>query len=527
MHRPTQSLRRTSLSMRVGLAVLMALPALILGEPASAQSRTHTRNDPPARSNPAASTPPPSRPAPALVEQPMLIPSLGMSLRLPEDALVDVSSLVGTRTTLTIWSQLENENWNLTLFNSISADHTLTTDSVIQKLVADTQRLFPAVDARDVRDPRRDPFDPKNQRYSLVRIIEHQQNLLIGPNHHPAQRVYMDIPANPDVPAWGYTVFNIGPGQFVIAQLESPQAEFPDSRLTYETIVASIEFRDPAELSAERAAPLFAGHELLELISTADLTELVEQAEDRFFRVYKPAVSGSRSDATEVAWQHVSIRTGQLGELDPRRPRSRWSQEEREYGFIVQVDARAALEGSIIDSQGVFWLSRDRQNERWSVRNEVKSPRNETLESQAQTIVRHGKRLKVMTESRGREDRYVEYTLPERGYISKVESYLLAHIVAAKDVPGAYAFYNYDLSLGKVTLRYESFEKTVPAGAWKQSTRVTENAAPISTVLDREGAIVRQEQLGGQVMVPSTREEIRRLWPATMQTPTSRQRGTR
>ncbi len=449
-----------------------------------------------ARPEPVEATGSPGPKRPEIAERAFSIPSLGLSVHLPEGAIVESSRLEGLRTSMVIRPPEAGVDWVMQIHNSASSDTSLTLTAVLDSIIEQQQNRTVARDARTGQSLG-----------TFGRAFDRVNDLRLGGT--PAQRVYIENTSSGEGAIIGYTVAQTAPGRFVIFQLDCPKPRFESGiRHLFETVVASAAFRDPAELGADRAAAVLAGDGFLKSLSTTDLEAALDE-EPIFYRIYRPAPSGSSSDAEEVAWQRVQMRLGQLGELNPRKAKDSWSTEEREFGYLVRSDARSFVDGTLLDSEGIFFLSRDRLNERSTIRNVV--TRGRDSQQLTLTIVRRDRRMSVLTDQTGQPPRTVEYDLPKDGYLSRVELYLLPRLVTAANFPAAMGFYIYDTSLGKVTLRRESFASD--GGAWTQSTLFTEDiTTPIVTTLDRQGRIIRQQLTNGQIMEPIEQDRLKRLW---------------
>lgn len=443
---------------------------------------------------------------PQMSDRAIGIPGLGVSVRVPEDALIEITSPDTGATGVRIWPQSE-QGWEIKIFNTAAAGPRTGVTEILNSLIRAHQEQFPVADVRDLRDTR-DLADPRRLKYTLSRIVERQKNLVIGQGKMRGERVYLDVPAAPAAPAIGYTVFRQAPGQFIVFALECESERLSEARVVYEAFIAACRFEDPEVSQAERAVPALAGARLLDSLTRDDVESAFTESE-HFYRIYKPEMKGGRIGEEEVAWQRISFRKGQIGELNKDRDRRDWTKAEREFGYIVQIDARVVRDDRVADSSGLFFLSTDLESERWSIHSEASRDGN-LITRALQTVVRRGERMTVLSEQEGEPSSSFEYQLPNN-YIPKVVQYLLPRIVAQQDMPGNYAFYNYDPALGKVTLRYESFDKR-PTKGWVQTTRYTESTAPVTTYLDERGTILRQEMAGSQVMEPIAPGALRQLW---------------
>lgn len=428
-----------------------------------------------------------------MTDAPYEIPSLGLSVFLPRDALVDLSHLQGGPTSMTIRPQGDATPWVMQILSSVSADHSLTLKDALDNIITQRQAQYTRRNDRGASE-------------SLVRPFARMSDLTIGP--YPAERVYLDVPTRPEVPTSGYTLFKTGPGQFVIFQIDCVTSAFPGLQSLYETMVATVQFRDPSEMQADRAGAILAGKALLDQFNRSDIEAVLDEA-PAFYRLYKPAPTGAAGDAREVGYQRLSARAGFAGELDPRKPRRSWSAADRREGYIVQIDARTLTMGAVVDTVTIFFLSQDRTQELWS--NTMVVRKDGQTEQWIETGIRRDTRLTVKTVRSGAEPTSADWSPIPNGYASRALTYLIPRLVVRSGLSGEYGFYTYESALSKMTLRRDSFE---PAGGgeWSMSTRTSENSPPIVTRLDASGRPLRRETPDGTVMEPVEKDRLRRLW---------------
>lgn len=437
-------------------------------------------------------------------QQAVSFQNLGLSIHLPEDSLIQSTSMEGMRSSIVVRPPEGAANWVIQLHNSLSSDPDLSPTTVIDDIIQQWRRTRLAKDACT-----------GDEVGSYVRVFGRMDDLVIG--DAPARRVYLDVPSEPAVPVTGFTVIQTGPSRFVIAQLDSPRQAFDGgARHLYETVVASARFVDQSAAASDRAALVLAGDAFIQSTNAEDLEACLAEAPE-YFRVYRPSPTGVASDAEEVAWQRIQLRLGQLGELSPEKSKDGWGSDEREFGYLARVDARSFVQGSILDSEGIFYLSRDRLRERWSIRNVVS--KGESRQFLTLTAVRRDRRMTILTEQSGQAPRQLDYDLPEQGYLSKVELYVLPRLIARREAALALGFYVYDPALGKLTLRREIFSRTEgptsdPAsGGWRQETFYSEDAlSPAVALLDPVGRILRQDMGEGKISEPIEQARLQQIW---------------
>jgi len=475
---PTSRLPLLSLSLTLGLSI--ALPAIGQG---------------------AAS--PTSKPAQATIEfaeTPFSVPSLGLRLYLPVGCRIDVSNLMGSASAFQVFA--EDSTWMIRGLSPASRDQTLSPGEVATSLIEGLLR------PEQIKESLKKEW---NVDVSGVdgRVLDREDDLVI--DELPAARFYAQIKRTDGaVAVTGYTVVALSPGKFVLFEFTCPQAEFERARGIFEAIVASSEFRDPVDASAERAAGLLAGTSLLDSLNRDDMAAMLGTS-PTMFRLYRPASSGDPADANEVAYQRVQIRSGQRGELDPQRPKARWTAAEKEDGYLVRVDSRFLDGARMVDSQSVYFLTLDRDEEHWSVRMTVRDDKGRTS-TWTETGTRLGDTIKVSTLEPGGSPVQKQWKAPPDGYLSQVEAYLLPRMLARFGAPAIFNFYRYNTTTGEISLRRDELT-TAPTGeGWVILSRPHENAADERTIVDNQGRIIRRVLPSGVVMEPIAGDSLLQLW---------------
>lgn len=438
---------------------------------------------------------------PALrTDEPYAIPNLGLSVYLPEESVVDLSRLEGGRTTVVVTPQGDEQTFVFQIMQSVSADRSLELAEAVRNIV-EQRRTFHT------------GKDPRGRTVSTVRVFDPDDNLLIG--QHPAQRVYLDVPPDVTVPVTGYTVFHTGPGQFVIFQMDCPVSLFPKVRALYELMVASVQFKDPAELGTDRATALLSGQALLQKFNASDYDAALDKG-PVYFRLYSPNPSGDSKYDEEIGYQRVQMLSGRAGDLDAARPESRWTEADKQPGYIVRVEARALAAGTVVDSVSHYFLSADRATELWSITMVVR--KGSDSEQWIETGIRRENRLTVKTTRSGQEPTDANWSPLPEAYLSRVDSYMLPRLAARAGMTGVFGFYTYDSNLAKMTLRRETFAPTSNAGggakgsAFTLTTMPSENSRPTITELDEHGLILRRANPDGQIMEPIDQPTLKKLW---------------
>lgn len=451
-----------------------------------------------AQNQPTKLAPAPSAGAIALHPEPFVFPGLGLTISLPEGGLVETTT-AGPNESFTV--RPENQSWLLSFEERRSRDLNLMPNAIADELIAG----FEASKQRT----RTGGADRRGAAETEAKVLDRQPSLVLG--GVPASRFYITMPDDESRVIHAYTVFRAEPGRFVLARMQCLEAELPKARLIYETVIASAVFRDPVAAATERAAAIMSG-EALRAALTAEQFDQSLMPEPEWRRLYRPASTEASADAREVAYQKVEIRRGARGDLTPERPRERWNATEQQEGYIVRVVARYLDGGRIIDSESVFYATlalSERDEEAWTVRIRIKDGDQEAVWTE--TGARFDKRLSVRVQAEGQLPTETTWTIPEQGYITQVESFMLPRLLAQSRTPLVFAFYCYNSTSGKMELRRDVLSPA-DGGGWVLRTRLTEGTAERESLLTETGDLIHTRTADGVVMEPIEIDRLHGLW---------------
>lgn len=437
---------------------------------------------------------------------PVTIDSIGMQMYLPLGSNIQTRFIRGGQSRSLV--QSDDQRWVMYVENKVT-DKNLTPKEILDGLIKLQQAPF------QIQNPK----DPNANARSAIEVLDRTDDLKIG--GLKAARGYIGQSADPNFPVTGYTILQTDPKQYVLFQFATPLANFPTTRTIFEAITATARFPDRLEKNEERADLIQAGHDFLASLTPEELESVLDD-KPVFVRVYRPSPTGSPSDADEVGYQKLSARKGQLGELNPEKPRTSWTVQEREYGFLVRMDARVLITDFVVDTRAIFFLSSDRKNEMWSIVIEEKGKDKlgrVRVNRTTQTLVREGEQLRVHTARPGEQPEEKAYQIMEDNYLSAVERYLLPRLIAARGASGGQdsydlGFYNFDPQRSVVTLRQEKFQRT-PEGGWLCTTTPSEGQPEWTSTYDADGHMVQRTVpgvMGVTAFEPTTRARLQKIW---------------
>jgi len=447
-----------------------------------------------------AEAPPPSI---EFAAEPAVIHSMGMQLFLPLQSTIQTRFVQGGQSRSIVQPTDLDVVWVMYIENKVS-EKDLSPAEMLDGVVLLQQEQFV------IRDRRTD-----ERLQSAIEVIDRTDDLVI--NGIPAARVYLGQPKDPGYPVVGYTMLRRDPQEYVVFQFSTPLASFERTRPIFEAMTASAHFPNRVANREDRVEAVQAGSAFLSEITPEELESLTS-SEPVFMRVFKPSPTGRPADAEEIGYQKLTFYKGQLGELDPKKSRQYWTAPEREFGFIVRQDARILLDGVVLDTRSMFYLSTDREREMWSILFEQKGPDElgrQQLRTTRQTLARDGSELRVQTIRPGSVPDEKAYEIIDEHYLSAVERYVLPQLVArryadARDAVIDLGFYNFYTGRAVVTLRRERFEHT-PEGGWLSTTTPSEGQPEWTSTYDQNGVLI-QRTAGTSVFAPTTRETLKRIW---------------
>jgi len=460
--------------------------------------------------------------SPVTVSEQLTIGPLGVTVFLPDGVEVSTNSVPGGRTTTTIrpGGGAGGVDWLMRVYNITSSDETITPAEITDSFIRDqTAKL-----------------DVHNVDFKLLHRQDSTEGeqLFIGKTRLPASRFYSTSEPSDGILS-GYTIVRVAPGRFVVFQLATGAVENTRGRFEFtfeegkpyfgnqnvnlfETVVASLEYEDPALARLEDARRFHTGAEVLESMDMEELKATIERHDEPvFLRVYEPAETGSAADAREMAFQKITYKLGQLGELEPRVPRGSWTPKQREFGFIVTVEAKAAQGDLTAETQARYFLSIDREEEFWVTTTVTRRDRASFTAREA--LIRRGNALTVTVTEDGQPSFTRDWNLAEhdnkRFYVSRVELYLLPLIVAERygEEPTDLDmnFYAYDSAIRRLTQRTDMFTNRDISG-WKYTSKRSPESGLVEAILDADGELIRRQAGEGQVVERTTRERLSRIW---------------
>lgn len=480
------------------------LLSLVLAPLAGAQQNRPARQ--PARTD---------KPIPVAIkmsEQPFHIESVGLSMMLPSDARAEGTS-VGGRTTTRILPGGDASTWLLNIQTPVDPEEGRTSSDLLEELLRHLGEAAGMVYKSE---------GGKRLQEELlgveIKFVEPRQTVTIS--GQPAERIYISLPGRAGTPrvVRGYTVFKTAPRQFVSFELVTTESEFAASRPVYETIVATAKFENADELRTARAGAVTAGLKLFETISPEDLAAVVRDHAESWERLYRPSATGAASDAEELGYVRIQLKTGTPDDLS--RGAASGNVGNRRQGYIVQIDARFIDNGQVGDTNSAFFMSLDRQHEVWTVRQAIRrwkagenAPSKEGAVVITELGARDGANMIVELSTPGKPKETVKPIMQGDGYISRVEAYLLPYLMIRKGLTTEFGFYSYDSRQSTIRLRRDTLDQPEGAGGvWRVTTLLSEEDRPQVATFAHDAALLRIQLPDGRFREPTTGPKLLQLW---------------
>lgn len=317
----------------------------------------------------------------------------------------------------------------------------------------------------------------------------------------------------------GWALFPRGEGTFIVMSLLANEADLASILPNLRASLASVRLVDAESVDAERRARIDRGAAILGAIGPERL-RAVATGEPAWFRVFRAGKDGGPE--AELGFVRLLAREGKRGEADASRPVDSLRGEDRDAGFLVELDARSLVPErpeQFTVTQGRFWLSWDRSEEVWSVRSARHSGRN--VANSAETGLRSPPRpatprpkLTVITANAEKAFREPEeWTVPPN-YLSQAEQQVLGFLLPPPPEGGeSFIVYAYDPKTGSLPQRTESWR--VDAERRVLETRFAGGPVSVRREFDPSGRLLRRvdaEVLGEVVTEAMTRDALETLY---------------
>ena len=296
---------------------------------------------------------------------------------------------------------------------------------------------------------------------------------------------------------------------FLVITLEAPEPQFEKARSIYETLVSAATLIDPALLSETRGAKVMAGEAFFRSLTPADFEAVIGDGIDRWEHLVVPRELATDRRETEIAFRQIQISIGSLADA----PELGGGDDP---GYIVRLRARSIIadQVAIIDTNAVFFVSKDLSRETWFVKTAIYD--GDTLEKQGSATElgsRAGSSMNIRVEGTGNRPQTIRPLIEGDGYISRSLIWLLPSLLAYKQTPADYGFYAYNSAANTITFREDALDHDPDKpGHWRVTSKITSDRPPQITYLTGQGVPTRTVLAQGQVWKPITLPDLFELW---------------
>lgn len=434
--------------------------------------------------------------------KPLSVETVGLTLRIPLGSTAQTTS-IGTRSAVQI--SPKDTSWIVNIQTPQTVNPAVTTTETAKSIALQVMKA--AGEGYNANNP--------NELIAVNgKVLEDSHDVSV--NGQTASRLYIAVPGPDNISTVrGYTVFKPSATQFVTFELICSEALFPKARIAYEAMVATAEYRDPGAIDSERGAAVAAGLKVLDGLDEKALREMVAAQPEHWERLYYPATSGSPKDSLEAGYRRFRLSIGSRESING-------DAKGGDEGVIVHLDARFLQDvrpdigrqesRRIVDSQSVFFMSFDRKEEVWNVRNAVRD--GTQMASSSEVGARNGRSMNVQTDVTGQPTKTIKPLFQGDGYISRVESLLMPQILVRAGVESGFAFYAFKSDAGSILLRHDTLEQPADRpGLYKVTTRFADEIDKTTVSLYNEkGVLIRSELPGGLIYEPINFEQLLALW---------------
>jgi len=430
-----------------------------------------------------------------LETDPISLDSIGLTINLPKDAQAETVRIGSSTST------------------GISLPDNLGTIIIKEQRTSD-ENLTALKASNSIRD------QLMNRPGAMVLHEQHDLRVGIWKGH----RFYIRTPSqnrNGASVYRGVTIFGHKPSTFLIFDftLEGSESEFNLARVLYETSVGTMNLQEMSSQTLKRAAGFNSTNALLDQLTIDDYNAvLTGKKNERWERLYTPAKSGDEMDASEHGYRRVKSWSGYKGELGSK-DKSKWTTEDRKLGYLLQIDSMAMDAGLRIDSRALFYMSLDENEETWTIRMTLKNEDTSSNDSKSYTQdsaitgARKGGKLTITTVEGNNSPTTISPFIPENGYITQVQSYLMGALIAHKQLQGDFASYSYNPVTNSVTIRWDISEQPASSpGLWSVTSKNAPDSPPTTTHFDAHGDLMRVRLNNGRIWEPIELERLLSLW---------------
>ncbi len=293
---------------------------------------------------------------------------------------------------------------------------------------------------------------------------------------------------------FGQVYVQIDPKTIAVYQLECNADVFDSSFKTFQTMLNSVTFADPAELDRER-------------------TERINNAKTWLDSINKDKIKGA---LIAEQWLRITQNGKDVGYM---RIRQHDEAEHVPPGTSVAVRSHIVDGPNTYDTEASFFESDDRVVEFWTITTTMRIPQrvihgtNTTPETVTQnwrqTGLRNADGMEVQQET-PTSIKKLPWKIPPYPYMSQVNMYILPALLP-HDKPTELAFYSFHQTSHKLSLRTLRIEP-LPGGSYRVFDRPTPDRTEQVATFSPTGRLIERRMTDGRTYLATTPQELRRIW---------------
>jgi hypothetical protein len=310
----------------------------------------------------------------------------------------------------------------------------------------------------------------------------------------------------------GVAVIPLTADEHAMVNLLTREASFETAREIFEVMLGSVEVADFVSIDAQRGEAVDEGVRALASLTTADFDAVVTDVPEQFERIYRPVPGGAAGDEAEVGYRRIRAWIGPRSDLTTREPDEGRDPSDSD-GYLLRIDGLVFLDdGRRADSRAIYYLSRDRRQEAWTVEMAIRDTRGGKPEVWTEIGARSGRSMTVQISSGGKSSHTARPLIEGEGYVSRLESYLLPELLIRAGAEGEFAFYAYDQTAEANRIRFVTMSRPADnPDAWIAATRRVNDQTDTATY-NRFGRLIRSESSDGLIKRPIEFQRLFRLW---------------
>jgi hypothetical protein len=445
---------------------------------------------------------------PVLSDVAVARPSVGLTAMLPEGATRSSFQMAGRGVDKITFPDMA-AIVNLT---DVSLTEAKTLSEVADSIV---RELLSSVSALDV-DPNKPLENTPGIGNAKGRLLSREMREING---WPAEVFYLQIASvGGEDAAYGYAVFMPTGNTVARFELQTTASDLVRAKPYFEAMVNSTRIEDPDLAAAQRAVGVESGIAFFRSLTPEDVESVIKRLGDDWHaeRFYQPSATGSDRDAVELGYRLTKYAVGKLEDLKDPSERRGSSPEDRQKGYLVFQKARILNGDQMIDVDAGYFVTPDRSQESWTIRQAVRSvkvPKAPATGAVVETGVRNRSDLTISRVAGGGPVQTIRPAIEGSGYISRAEVLLLPYLLMHKDAPGEYRFYAFNQSFDRVAMREDAVEApTAERNNWRYTSRASDSSPAQVATFDSRMALVRAERADEQVWEPMSLRTLLDLW---------------